>query len=142
MLLHRTVLRWLSGWLITTILFTQVAVAAYTCPQVLSRADANSSAMVGMPCAETMSKALASDTTLDANQPGLCLQHCQFGSTGGQPADNAAPVGVAIVAWLLLFTLIPTAARPVGGLAWTVRQRRRDRARPPPHSILHCCHRI
>ncbi len=137
---RRNLLRWLSCWLITAVLFSQVAVAAHACPQVLARADAG--AMAGMPCAEMMSMAPVPDTTLDADQPGLCLQHCQFGSTGGQPADHAAPVGIAIVAWLLLFTLLPTAPRLASRFTWLARQRRRDRAPPPPHSILHCCHRI
>lgn len=134
---RRNLLRWLSGWLITAILFSQLAVAAYVCPQPPAAADHGAAAMAGMPCAAMMGAASA----LDPDQPGLCLQHCQFGSTGAQPADHAAAVIVAFVA-LLLFTLIPTVARPAGGLAWLTRQRRRDRAPPPPHSILHCCHRI
>ena len=134
---RRIPLRWLAGWLIATILFSQLAVAAYVCPQARAAGDHGAAAMAGMPCAAMMGSASA----LDPDQPGLCLQHCQFGSTGAQPADPASAVVVTFVA-LLLFTLIPTVARPAGGLVWLTRVRRRDRAPPPPHSILHCCHRI
>lgn len=134
---RRLPLRWLSGWLIVAILFSQFAVAAYVCPQARAAADPDAVAMAGMPCAATMGAASA----LDPDQPGLCLQHCQFGSTSAQPADHAAALVIAFVAWLL-FTLIPTATRPAGGLVWLTRERRRDRAPPPPHSILHCCHRL
>lgn len=138
MSLRRNLLRWLSVWLITAIVFSQIAVAAHACPLTPVDGGPGPVAMAGMPCAETMSPAM----TLDADQPGLCLQHCQFGSTGGQPADHAVPIAVAVVAWLLLFTLIPTAARLISSSVWLARQHRRDRAPPPPHSILHCCHRI
>lgn len=135
---HRLPLRWLSGWLIAAILFSQLAVAAYVCPQARAAADHGAAAMAGMPCAAMMGAAAA----LDPDQPGLCLQHCQFGSTGAQPADHGAPLAFGSVAWLLLFTLLPIVPRLASRFAWLARLRRRDRAPPPPHSILHCCHRI
>ena len=76
----------------------------------------------------------------DVDQPVLCYQHCQP-EPSQQAADQGVTVANAMVA-LLLFVLSPTAVTPVGGFIGLMRLRRRDRAPPPPHSILHCCHRI
>jgi len=129
---RQTLMRCLSGGLITTMLFAQIAVAAYVCPQ----AQPQSGAPAAMPCADMA----AMDATPDLDQPVLCHQHCQP-DPSGQAADHGMTVATAVVA-LLLFVVSPTAATPVGGFAWRMRWRRRDRAPPPPHSILHCCHRI
>ncbi len=129
---RRTLLRGLSGWLITTILFAQVAVAAYVCPPT----QPGSTALVAVPCANMEGMA----TTPDADQPALCHQHCQ-----PDPSQPAADLGVTAATAMvasLLFVLSPTAVTPVGGLTELTRWRHRDRAPPPPHSILHCCHRI
>lgn len=128
----RTLLRCLSGWLITMILFAQVAVAAYVCPQ----AQLNTSAHAAMPCADTAAMA----ATPDVDQPLLCHQHCQP-DPSQQATDPGVTAATAMVA-LLLFVLSPTAVIQVGGFTWLTRLRRRDRAPPPPHCILHCCHRI
>ena len=129
---RRTLLRCLSGWLITAILFAQVAVAAYVCPPMQS----TTSAHAAVPCADMAAMA----ATPDVDQPALCHQHCQ-----PDPSQQATDLGVmaatAMVA-MLLFVLSPTAVTLVGGSTGLTRWRRRDRAPPPPHSILHCCHRI
>lgn len=127
--------RWLSGWLVLAILFTQIATAAYACPAMkLAAPDAS---MAGMPCAEMMSDAI----TLDAAQPGLCLQHCQFGHTQ-QPSDPAQPVvagSPVLLPWVTLqLALAPGLDRP----AWLEHARSRQRIPPTAHSILHCCFRI
>ncbi len=129
---RRTLLRCLSGWLITTIVFAQVAVAAYVCPQ----AQPGTGAHVAMPCSNMADMA----ATPDVDQPVLCHQHCQP-DPSQQAADQGVTVATAMVA-LLLFVLSATVVTPVGGFTWLTRWRRRDRAPPPPHSILHCCHRI
>ena len=129
---RRTLLRGLSVWLISTILFAQIAVAAYVCPQTQSGTGAH----VAIPCADMA----AMVATPDADQPALCHQHCQ--PDPSQPAaDLGVTAAIAMVA-LLLFVLSPTAVTPVGGLTGLTRWRRRDRAPPPPHSILCCCYRI
>ena len=89
-----------------------------------------------MPCANMADMA----TTPDVDPPALCHQHCQP-EPSQQAADQGMTLATAMVA-LLLFVLSPTVVAPVGGYPWLMRQRRRDRALPPPHSILHCCHRI
>lgn len=129
---RRTLLRGLSGWLITTMLFAQIAVAAYVCPQT----QVGTGAHATMPCADMADMAAAPDV----DQPVLCHQHCQP-DLSQQAADLGLATATAVVA-LLLFVLSPTAVTPVGGRTWLMRWRHRDRAPPPPHSILHCCHRI
>ena len=61
------------------LLFSQIAVAAYACPAMGERQPgaADTMAMAGMPCAEMM----AAGVPLDPEQPTLCMQHCQFGTT-------------------------------------------------------------
>ncbi len=132
---RRSCRRWLSGWLVLAILFTQIATAAYACPAL--KVVVSDASMAGMPCSEMMSD----DITLDAAQPGLCLQHCQFGSTQ-QPSDLAHPVvagGPAVLPWLTLHpALAPALDRP----AWLEHARSRQGIPPTAHSILHCCFRI
>lgn len=121
-----TLRRWLFGWLAVAILFTQVATAAHACAQM---------SVPGEPCADMTQMAHA--LTPDADAPGICQQHCQP-DAAGKTADVSSAVALALVA-VLLFVLAPrTRGRPI----CSMRQRRRDRAPPPPHSILHCCHRI
>ena len=132
MLKRRTLLRCLSGWLISTILFAQVAVAAYVCPQT----QPESGAHAAMPCADMAAMAAKPDV----DQPVLCHQHCQP-DPSQQAADHLVTTATAMVA-LLLFVLSPTAVTPASGFIGLMRWRRRDRAPPPPHSLLHCCHRI
>ncbi len=123
-------MRCLSGWLITTILFAQFAVAAYVCPQPGTAPHA------AMPCTDMADMAAMPDV----DQPVLCHQHCQP-DPSQQATDHVMTTATAMVA-LLLFVFSPTAVTPAGGFIGLMRWRRRDRAPPLPHSILHCCHRI
>ena len=134
MLLRLTLRRWLSCGVVMAILFTQIATAAYVCP-AMQRSDAT--AMGDMPCAEMMAAGVA----LDADQPGLCRLHCQFGTTH-QPADPAQTLAVAQAAPLELFVLSPTVVPQVQAAPWAAHERSRDRAPPPTHAVLHCCYRI
>jgi hypothetical protein len=52
------------------ILFGQLALAGYSCPGIAKVAEIAQMADVGMPCAQTMSRAM------DDEQPGLCHAHC------------------------------------------------------------------
>ncbi len=120
-------------------LFTQLATAAYACPAMHSGQpqDGGMAGMAGMPCAAMAPASMA----LDADQPGLCMQHCQFGSTQ-QPADAPQPFGVAAPALLPLFTLAPAAVTPGLPAAWTAHRRQLERVPRAPHSLVHCCWRI
>ena len=141
MTFSRALRRRLSGWLAMAILFMQLATAAYACPaNAANRAPGEmaAAAMAGMPCAEAM----AQGTALDAEQPGLCQQHCQFGHTQ-QPSDPWPLLQAPAATPLLLFVLAP-AALPAVAPGWAQRARARTHERAPPlaHSILHCCFRI
>jgi len=126
-------LRW-SGWLIASLLFLQLASAAYAC--TMGTGDAESPSMAGMPCAQQMAEGAA--PALDPEQPGLCLEHCKGDAQTVEPSHSPAPLLPALVA---LFVVAP--AQPVADTsAWLAQDRRRERAPPPAHSILHCCYRL
>jgi hypothetical protein len=139
MLLRRSLRRWLSGWLVLAVLFTQLATAAYACPMATTAAGqgGESADRPAMPCAAMMSG--AAGLRLDTEQPGLCMQHCWGGS---QTFDNANPA--SIPAPTPLPTLTVRAQEPAGAAlpAWAAHRRSRDSAPPLPHSIDHCCYRI
>jgi hypothetical protein len=132
--------RWLSSWLVLAVLFTQLATAAYACPMaaVAARQDADSSTdMATMPCAAMM--AGAAGVTLDADQPGLCMQHCQDGSQTFDPVNHAS-----VPAPTLLPTLTVRVQEPAGIdlTGWAAHRRSRDSAPPLAHSVAHCCYRL
>ena len=61
---------------LVSLLFMQLAVAGYVCPnEGMSGAAESNTAMAhaGMPCAESMDTAVVMDNA----QPGLCQAHCQ-----------------------------------------------------------------
>lgn len=89
---------WLSGWLIALVLFTQLATAAYACPQLSPAPDDVAAAMAAMPdCEGSM------PTRMDPDQPQLCKAHCETGKTsvnsqvGAPDAPPAMAVGAALV---------------------------------------------
>ena len=83
MRLHRRPRRWLSGWLIVVLLFTQLATSAYACPTMAAPASAPA-AMPEMPgCEGNMPAAM------DPEQPQLCQAHCSQDSLTVQSAPSA-----------------------------------------------------
>lgn len=130
----RTVRTWWSKSLIASLLFLQLASAAYAC--AMPAAGAGGSSMADMPCAEAMARGDMS--MLDPEQPGLCLEHCKGGSPTIEPGTVA---GIALPALVALFVVAPIEATDRAG-ARQAQWRRRASAPPPPHAILHCCFRI
>ena len=126
----------LIGILSMALLFSQIAVASYACPAMGEQArSAEVAAMAGMPCAEMM----AAGVPLDPEQPTLCMQHCQFGSTT-QVVDHVPAVFAPVTACPALFTLSVYARLELS--SWAEAERLRDRPPPLAHSIEHCCYRI
>ncbi len=126
----------LIGILSMALLFSQIAVASYACPAMGERASsAEVAAMAGMPCAEMMAAGLP----LDPEQPTLCMQHCQFGSTT-QVVDHVPAVFAPVTAFPALFT-VPVVER-LELSSWAEAERLRDRPPQLAHSIAHCCYRI
>ena len=84
---------WLSGWLIALVLLTQLATAAYACPQLSTAPDAATAARVVMPdCDGSMF------TSMDPEQPQLCKVHCETGNTSlnSQVVTPDAPPVIAV----------------------------------------------
>lgn len=128
----------LIAFLSMALLFSQIAVAAYACPAMSERAvNPDVAAMEGMPCAEMM----AAGVPLDPDQPMLCLQHCQFGSTT-QVVDHVPAMFVPVTAFPALFTISVDERLDLGLRSWAEDERLRDRPPPLAHSIAHCCYRI
>ena len=119
------------------VLFAQVAIAAYACPALTSADAAEVQDMAGMPCAEMM----AAGATLDPEQPGLCMQHCQFGSTS-QVVDHVSPVFVPVTTLPPVLTVSVDEGRQTARSSWAHDERQRDRPPPLAHSVAHCCYRI
>jgi hypothetical protein len=116
----------LSLW---SLLFAQVALAGYTCPGTAKAVQVAQMAEAGMPCAETMSKAM------DDSQPGFCHAHCQASQ---QASDTfQVPALATLVQLGVVLTVEPVPSRADPPL--------RALLRPnvsPPLAIAHCCFRI
>jgi len=77
-------------------------------------------------------------TGLDPIVPNLCLAHCQWGDQTFDHSSQPSPEPALLPP--LIVSLFDPDASPVSTRAssWE----RFTTARPPPHSILHCCFRI
>ena len=132
---NRTAKTWWSRSLIASLLFLQLATAAYAC--AMNSTPRAAASMAGMPCAEAM--AGGDMATMDPDQPGLCHEHCKGGL---QTIEPAATVALAAPAMVVLFVVTAPAAPAVEASGWQAQRVERDSAPPPPHAILHCCLRI
>ena len=112
---------------ILALLFAQWSVAAYACPLTVAPAE---DVMMDAGC-EGMAM------RIDPASPNLCAEHCQFGQQSDQLRIPTTPT-VALVS-LYVVPLLSTLAEPS---QLTVASSGLLAARPPPHTILHCCFRI
>lgn len=99
---------WLSGWLIAVLLFTQLATAAYACPQLAPAPVDVAAGMAAMPdCDGSMAVAM------DPDQPQLCKAHCEAGKTSvnSQVAAPDAPPAMAVGAALVGIVDVADAAQ-------------------------------
>lgn len=114
-----------------SLLFAQLAVAAYECPDLTMSSMSAKAAQDAMPgCA---------DMNMDMARPNLCQAHC---ANGHQSLDApAAPHIGAFVSCGLVATLavadklVSMAPKPAGSALLT-------RTTSPPMAIRHCCFRI
>lgn len=109
--------RWLSAWLFVVLLFTQIATAAYACPQIVAGVPTASPAgaefatpMADMPgCDGDMASA-----AMDPQQPQLCKAHCEPGWQTVNPASSASPSDLPTPALLAVLDWRPvTVAAPL-----------------------------
>lgn len=118
----------LSLW---AVLFAQTALAGYACPGTAKAAQIAQMVQAGMPCAESMSRAM------DDEQPGLCHAHCQAAQ---QSADNYQLPTLATLAELgAVLTVTFASAIADAPLLQAPLLRR---ATAPPLAVRNCCFRI
>ena len=115
-----------------SLLFMQLAVAAYACPGSTSQvSESAATAEAGMPCAGDMS------LSTDEDQPGLCQAHCQSTPQTVEKVQAPSPVDAAAVGFA--FTISEAVAAPPAG---PVQAPLLLRAAAPPIAVRNCCFRI
>lgn len=127
----RSLSRFLARFLIASLLFAQLAVAAYACPQdVVDSASQAMAEMADMQDCAQMSQH-------DKAAPGLCAEHCHPAQQLTPHADApSVPMALAVGFFVPLpasESVVPPMARYADVLAL---------ASSPPHTVLHCCFRI
>ena len=147
--LRRPVIRAMIG----VLLFAQMAIAAYACPNVtkamLAGASMHSQVQEAIPtdadhsieASPTMGAANAAQSMpadcgqIDREAPNLCAEHCKQGqqSADHTPSPTVAPALLTALYSVTLSTATPTAeaAYYAPGLLL--------QAAAPPHAIEHCC---
>ncbi|TWO68049.1 hypothetical protein FN976_24210 [Caenimonas sedimenti] len=118
----------LSLW---ALLFAQTALAGYVCPGAAKAVQVAEMMQAGMPCAESMSRAM------DDEQPGLCHAHCQAAQ---QSADNYQLPTLANLAELGAVLTVTVAS--VNGDEPLLQASLLRRATAPPLAVRNCCFRI
>lgn len=117
---------------LVSLLFMQLAVAAYACPAAGTKAAATAAmADSGLPCAQFMASGL------DNAQPNLCQAHCQ---TGQQSADkHELPLPLSLGALPVGFAMPDPLRRLPGAL---LQAPHLMRTTAPPAAIRYCCFRL
>jgi hypothetical protein len=128
----RSLYRFLARFLIACLLFAQMAVAAYACPQELI--DSLSPAMAEMADMQDCPQMSQHDKAV----PSLCAEHCHPAQQL-TPHANAPSVPMALPVGF--FVPLPVSesslALPLARYADVL-----TLASSPPHTVLHCCFRI
>jgi hypothetical protein len=112
---------------IFALLFAQWSIAAYACPSTTA------STAEGMMMAGCEGMA----NQLDQTAPNLCAEHCQYGEQSDQLRTPTMP-DVSLIS--LYF--VPPVAATTESSPFVIVSSGLLTARPPPHTILHCCFRI
>lgn len=112
-----------------SLLFAQLAVAAYACPDLAMTAMAAKAAQEAMPGC----------TDMDMAQPGLCEAHC---ANGHQSLDTPANPPIAAFVPSRLVAILPALEFLVPATPIQANPSLLARATAPPMAIRHCCFRI
>lgn len=144
----RRSLRQVCRVLVGALLYGQVAIAAYACPQALPTKAMDMSAGVVMDAADKANDQTGAPTSvqmegcdgmlgaMDPPSGKLCAEHCNF----GHQSDQAASVVLPAVLMTPLYVVTPMPPPSVAS------QRAIDLSAlaeaAPPLAILHCCFRI
>ena len=116
-------------------LFMQLAVASYACPN-LQAGDASEPMVEPVEVAGSMSRC----DQPDSEQPALCHAHCQDGKSSASKHETAEISPAVILIAALVHVLEPTIALALPGAEASPSLLQRTTA--PPISIRHCCFRI
>jgi hypothetical protein len=113
-----------------SLLFAQLAVAAYACPQLAMAVMSAQAEQGDMPGCTGMA---------DTGQPGLCQAHCASGqqSLDAPVLPPVAPFAATGLVAILALSETTGAGRPAASQPPLL-----ARATAPPLAIRHCCFRI
>ena len=115
-----------------SLLFIQLAVAAYACPGNMSKVgEVAAMTKAGMPCASDMS------LNMDDEQPGLCHAHCQSAQQSVEKVQAPSPIDAVAVGFA--FTIYRALAAPPADPAQAPLLLR---STAPPIAVRNCCFRI
>jgi hypothetical protein len=127
----------LARGLIGVLLFAQLAVAAYACPGLATKAPAAVMASAGAATDVQMPDCDDMVGAMDPESANLCAEHCKQ----GQQSDQASTLLLPMAMLTALYTTTPalpgkTPPRPAAAMLSALV------AASPPHAILHCVYRI
>ena len=142
----RAVLRNIARGLVGVLLFAQMAVASYACPDVaaaLATAQQTAAAIQSQTAAplaastERTGECVTMAGTMDPQSPNLCAEHCRY----GEQSDRLPSFTLlaATLTTLYVTPLLPEVAAPLRLAAASMSALV---AACPPHAILHCVYRI
>lgn len=144
--LRHPVIRMMIG----VLLFAQMAIAAYACPnltmpvgagtqsrvQAAVPADADRLEQSGPMMVSDASRTMPADCgEVDPQAANLCAEHCKQGqqSADHTPSPAVAPALLTALYSVTLSTATPTAEAAYYALGLLLQ------AAAPPHAIVHCC---
>ena len=119
---------------LVSMLFMQLVLAGYVCPQ--ASVDTSASGMVIMP---TMVSDMPGCDQMDTVQPSLCHAsvHAVHQSLDKHELPPVSPFVPAAMSLVLVQLVVPTSA-----VAFALDTARQTGAPPPPLAIRNCCFRI
>jgi hypothetical protein len=120
--------------MLVSLLYAQLAVAAYACP--LQSGAPTKAAMAVASMAEMPG---CTEMGMDKSRPALCGAHCD---AGHQSADTPAAPVVAPFIPCALELVLPPLAQAAAAFASASESLPLTRSTAPPLSIQHCCFRI
>lgn len=120
-----------------SVLFMQLAVAAYACPS-MTEGKTVAYSMASTPAMDHAGM-IGCEGMVDLEQPSLCFEHSQFGnqSSGKPELPNPAPSLAVIV-----MTVVRTIDAPVRPPSNFIASSHLMRGSTPPLTIQNCCFRI
>lgn len=120
-----------------SVLFMQLAVAAYACPSLVE----GKTVAYSMASKSAMDHAgmVGCEGTVDLEQPSLCFEHSQFGDqSSGKPELPSPPPSLAAI----VMTVVRAIDVPVRPPSNFIASSHLMRGSTPPLTIQNCCFRI